>query len=250
MNILAFDTCLGACSVAVGRNIDTEEASIFAMFEAMEMGHAERLMPMIADTLAAAGLGLPQIGRIAVTNGPGSFTGTRISVAAARALALASDNRIEVVALSSLAVMAARASELLGQERHVGNGPRQPAGLSSRDLAIAVDARRGEVYVQLFRAGGNDPLSEPQLRTVAEAALLGGMGPIDFAGSGAAVVAVAACEQGREAAAHLPELLPRAEELARLAIGAAPLRAAVRPLYLRPADAKPQIGKSIARAPS
>lgn len=250
MNILVFDACLGACSVAVGRNIGTDKAETFAAFEAMEMGHAERLVPMIAEILAAASLDLSQINRIAVTNGPGSFTGTRISVAAARALALAAANRIEVVALSSLAVMAVRAGDLLGQPRHVGNGPSGPAGHRSRDLAIVVDARREEVYVQLFRAGGEVPLSEPLLRTIADAAVLGGMGPVDFAGSGAAAVAAAALDRGREAAAHLPELLPRAEELARLAIGAPPLRAPVRPLYLRPADAKPQIGKSIARAPS
>lgn len=205
---------------------------------------------MIAETLAAASLDLSQISRIAVTNGPGSFTGTRISVAAARALALAAGNRIEIVALSSLAVMAVRAGDLLGQPRHVGNGPSGLAGHRPRDLAIVVDARREEVYVQLFRSGGDGPLSEPLLRTISDAAVQGGMGPVDFAGSGAAAVAAAALERGREAAAHLPELLPRADELARLAIGAPPLRTPVRPLYLRPADAKPQIGKSIARAPS
>ena len=250
MNILAFDTCLGACSAAVSRHAGTEKAETFALFEAMEMGHAERLVPMIADALAAASLDLGQIDRIAVTNGPGSFTGTRISVAAARALALASAGRIEVVALSSLAVMARRAGDLLGRPRHVGNGPGGPDGQCPHHLAIAVDARRGEVYVQLFHDGGDCPLTEPLLLTFAQAAELGGMGPIDIAGSGAAAVAAAARERGRQATAHLPQLLPRAEELARLAIGVAPLEAPVRPLYLRPADAKPQTGKSIARAPS
>ena len=112
MNILAFDTCLGAVSVAVRRRGAGGEWLMRHACETRERGHAERLMPMVAETMAAAGLAFSDLDRIAVTVGPGSFTGVRVGVAAARGLALASG--IAVVGATSLAVMAHRADERLG----------------------------------------------------------------------------------------------------------------------------------------
>ena len=86
MNILAFDTCFGGCSVCVAvRRGDVCRCAQLLM-ERFETGHAERLMPMIAEVMEQARLTSIDLGRIAVTVGPGTFTGVRVGVAAARAL--------------------------------------------------------------------------------------------------------------------------------------------------------------------
>ena len=78
-------------------------------YEPRATGHAERLFPMIAEVMDGAGLAFSAIDRIAVTLGPGTFTGVRVGIAAARALALATGK--PVVAMTSLAVMAHRAED-------------------------------------------------------------------------------------------------------------------------------------------
>ncbi len=235
MNILAFDTCFDACSTCVALNGDGRVEVLAAALERFETGHAERLVPMIDAVMAKAELGFADIDRLAVTTGPGTFTGTRIGVAAARGLALATG--IPVVGASSLAVMAEVAARELA--------PRK----ADEDLIVAVDARRGEVYVQLFGATAADALSPPLLLPVEEAARLGNRKALHAVGSGAAAVAEAAMRAGRRGTAQLAGLLPEATALAALAANIAPGKAPVAPLYLRPPDAKPQDGKSIARAP-
>ena len=115
MNILAFDTCLGAVSVAVRWRGAGGEWLMRHAHEVRERGHAERLMPMMAEVMEEAGLAFSDIDRIAVTVGPGTFTGVRVGVAAARGLALASG--VATVGATSLAVMAHQADELLGPAR-------------------------------------------------------------------------------------------------------------------------------------
>lgn len=270
MNILAFDTSFAACSVAAGRVVAapggaerTHGVDLCARFEAMETGHAERLIPMIAEVMAEAHLEFKDIQRIAVTVGPGSFTGTRIAVAAARALALAL--AVDVVGVSSLAVMAETAARALAPQliadASAADSGAIAAALRPR-LSIAVDARRGEVYVQQFQSVGDTPLnvestgpltrpsSEPMLLSMAEAAALGQPAPLLVAGSGGEAVAAAARGAGRVASGHLPGLLLEARDLAVLAAGMAATAGAVTPLYLRPADAKPQAGKTIERVGS
>jgi tRNA threonylcarbamoyladenosine biosynthesis protein TsaB len=231
MNVLAFDTCLGGVSVAVRWQGARGEWLFCDRFELREGGHAERLMPMIAEAMEEAGLAFWDLARIAVTVGPGTFTGTRIGVAAARALALASNTK--TVGVSSLAVMAKVARREIASEA----------------VAVVVDARRGEVYAQLFGVG--DALSAkspPELLSIDEAAQLGGVGSIVFVGSGAASVAAAASRDGRHADARLPDLLPDAIALAQIAATLEPSEAPLVPFYLRPPDAKVQDGKAIARA--
>ena len=135
MNVLAFDTCLGAVSAAVRWKGASGEWQVASRFEARAGGHAERLMPMIAEVMEEAGLAFADLGRIAVTVGPGTFTGVRGGVAAARGLALASG--LPVVTATSLAVMAHGAREQL-------------QGRDADLLAVAVDARRGMVYLEIF----------------------------------------------------------------------------------------------------
>ena len=125
--VLAFDTAgpwIEAClRFADGRALHR--------LEPMEKGQAERLMPLLSELMAEAGLTWRDLGRIAVGTGPGNFTGVRIAVAAARGLALASGcPALGVTRLEALA-----------------------HGLP-RPLTVIEDARRGEVYVQNFTDDG------------------------------------------------------------------------------------------------
>jgi tRNA threonylcarbamoyladenosine biosynthesis protein TsaB len=233
MNILAFDTCLGACSAAVGLDVGGPAQRIIARCERRDTGHAEALLPMVRDVMAAAALDFEAIDRVAVTTGPGTFTGTRIGISAALGFSLV--RRVSVVGASSLALMASQAAELL---------PRWPA---AADLAVAVDVRRDQVYIQLFGAGGRVALGPPLLLDVADAARLGGDRPIVLVGSGSEAVAAAARREEREAAAELPDLQPDARHLVHMAYTLPPATKPLRPLYLRAPDAKPNLREGLRR---
>jgi tRNA threonylcarbamoyladenosine biosynthesis protein TsaB len=222
MNVLAFDTCFGAVSAAVRWKSARGEWLLREAYEPLTTGHAERLLPMIDAVMTGAGLTYHQLDRIAVTIGPGGFTGLRVGVAAARAMALATGK--PVVGLTSLAAMAERANLLLGKQR------------GARPLVIAVDARRGAVYIQAFGENAGDPLTPPALLDIAEAVGVLPAGPSIVAGSGAVLVLSAAARSDLESV--LPDLQPHARQLALLA-SVLPTLHPVIPLYLRPADAKP-----------
>ena len=132
VSVLAFDSGGAACSAAVLR----DGAVAARRLAPMERGHAEALMPMIAAVLAEAGTEVAALDLIAVTTGPGAFTGLRIGLAAARGLALASG----VPALGITRFAAAAAA--VPRERHAG-----------RRLVIALDSKREELYLQVFAAG-------------------------------------------------------------------------------------------------
>lgn len=221
MNILSLDTCFDACSVAAGRGLRSLTPGISFAFEGMQRGHSERLMPMIEMAAAEAGLELKSLDRIAATYGPGTFTGTRICVSAARALALATG--AQFVAVSSLKLMAM--------------SPRIPAA-PTRRVAIATDARRGEIYLEVFDRHTLQSLVAPQCIALADAVPLLGREPIVVAGSGAEALAAAANREGVDARAILPDLLPDALDLLFPACEM-PVTDDLRPLYLRPPDAKP-----------
>jgi tRNA threonylcarbamoyladenosine biosynthesis protein TsaB len=218
MNILAFDSSLNALSVAVARRQDAWQVT-----EAWEArsGHAERLLPMIGEVMAEAGMAFSAIDRIAVTVGPGSFTGVRVGVAAARGLALALKR--PAIGFTNLAVMAHEAARLL-RGAHAG-----------RLLAVVVDARDGH-YFQLFE--GHREVSPPLLLAADAAAAVIGRRPVLLVGSGADAVATAVAAAGGEGEPALIDLLPRAPALALLAESVAAL-GPVRPLYLRSHGAKP-----------
>jgi tRNA threonylcarbamoyladenosine biosynthesis protein TsaB len=234
MTVLAFDTCLGAVSVAVRRQGADGEWRVCDAMERRASGHAERLMPMIADVMEQAGLGFGDLERIAVTVGPGTFTGVRVGVAAARGLALATG--LPVVGTTSLAVMAHGAGELLGAAR------------SGELLGVAVDARRGMVYVQIFNRA-REATSAPLLLAPQEVAALVGARSVTVVGSGAEAVASAITAVGGSAQASFTELEPHARSLALLADTLGPVSPLL-PLYLRPPDVKPQADKSLSRASS
>lgn len=117
--------------------------------EEIASGHAERIFPAIAALLARAGLGYADLERIAVTTGPGSFTGLRIGLAAARGIALA--RGLPVVGVPSLVAISLSAPEDAGDV-----------------FGVLVDARRGEAYAQGFSAPG-EPFGPVRLLAIEEA---------------------------------------------------------------------------------
>lgn len=222
--VLAIDTSLAACSVALA----WEERGVRRLVHRLRTaptGHAEALMGLIAEATAEAGVGFADLDRIAVSVGPGTFSGLRIGIAAARGLALASGK--PTVGVSSLLVLAATA----GLRTEIAAG---------RLVAATIDARRGEVYLQLARrlVDGWRAESEPLLLPVSEAARrLPIDEPVLAVGYGAPLLGSAG---SAAVEARLPDLLPDARGLVQLADTAAP--GEVRPLYLRPPDAKPTSG--------
>ncbi len=222
MNILAFDTCFDACSAAAGRGLRSLTPSIAWRSEPMATGQAERLIPMIETVMDEAGLAFTDLNRITVTIGPGTFTGTRIAVSAARALALATG--APVVPLSSLTLMAMNPAI---------------ASVRGSSLVIATDARRDEVYLQRVDAHTLLPLGPAAAVPLSQAAAAVGPGPAVIAGSGAIRVAEAARAAGIDATAVLPNLLPDALDMLFASSTLPVAMGAVDPLYLRPPDAKP-----------
>lgn len=214
MNLLAIDTALEACSVAVvgkgGRPV--------AISETVGRGHAEYLLGMIARAMDDARLAFSDLDRIAVTVGPGSFTGLRVALAAARGLALVV--KCPVVGVGTLEVHAADARALAG----------------AVPVTAVLDARRGEVYAQRFAADGS-PSEPPSVGSPEFFAAEVGDGDV-LAGAGADIVA-AALPSGRTASVAHRRSAPDIRVLVELGLRAEPPTAAPRPLYLRPPDAKP-----------
>jgi tRNA threonylcarbamoyladenosine biosynthesis protein TsaB len=216
--LLALESATSACSAAVA---DSAGRILGHRRGAAAPDQADRLIELIDAMLREAGLDYGAIDVIAVNRGPGSFTGVRAGVAAARGLALATGR--PVIAVNTLEVLAAA----LGAQ-------------SAGTVIAALDARRGQIYVQVF---GQDlvALSKPRALAPAEVVLAGLAPPIRLAGNGADLLRAA-----------LPDDLPVLQEsaepdalgvarraIARIAAGERPVPGhAVRPLYLREPDAR------------
>jgi tRNA threonylcarbamoyladenosine biosynthesis protein TsaB len=216
--LLALESTASVPSVAVcddaGRTLGYARAERGA-------GQADRLVALIDAAVEAAALGYRDLDLLAVNRGPGSFTGVRAGVAAARALALALAR--PVLAVNTLEALAAAA------------GP-QPAGT----VVAAVDARRGEVYVQTFDRG-LAALDAPSALAPTDVRLGVAAPPLHLVGSGAALLAAALADVPFVVSERIePDARGVARRaLDRLAAGARPLEgSAVRPLYLRPPDAR------------
>src|SRR5215813_2679 len=148
MLVLAIDTALDACSAAV---LDSDRRAIVAReTQAMQRGHAEALMPLIARVMDGAAIEFKQLDRVAVTTGPGSFTGLRVGIAAARGIALAAGK--PAIGLTTLTGFAAP---------HIAENDSSP-------IVATVDARHEHVYLQVFGAGGRT-LVAPKIAPLREA---------------------------------------------------------------------------------
>lgn len=206
MIVLGLDTCLNACSVAV-----LDGARVLAWrSETMARGHQERLAPMAQAVMADAGLAFGRLERIGATVGPGSFTGLRVGVAFAKGLASALS--LPAVGIGTLEALAAQASGL---------------------VACAIDARRDQIYLQMFEAGAPLMAADalPLGTAAARLAELAMGRPLTLIGSGAPLLAAAA----PGAVILTPEGCD-ARQVARLAAARPP--APIRPLYLRAPDAR------------
>ena len=217
MRVLAIDTALEACSAAVlERGIITASETL-----PMARGHAEALMPLLARVMAKADTPFSALDRIAVTTGPGSFTGLRVGISAARGIALAAGK--PAVGLSTLAAFAA---PLIAED-------------DSTHVVAAIDARHDQVYLQVFGIGGRT-LVAPRIATLRDAARAAITGPARIVGSAANQVA-AAWPRGAEPPLSVEHLsAPDIGWVARLGAAAAEGYGPPKPLYLRPPDAQPQ----------
>jgi tRNA threonylcarbamoyladenosine biosynthesis protein TsaB len=227
MRILAIDTSCGAVSACV---LDSgSEEALVRRSEEMERGHAEALAPLLEQLMSDVEGGFATLDRVAATIGPGSFTGIRIGLAAARAIGLALD--IPVVGVSTLVAFA---GPLLFEPR---------PGV----IASAVDARHGRLYLQLFEATGR-PLIPPRVEDLRGAARSIGAGPVRITGSGARILAMEAARFGLNVdlvgSANFPDILT----VARVGLAAEPRECPPRPLYLKSPDARPAAGAGVARA--
>jgi tRNA threonylcarbamoyladenosine biosynthesis protein TsaB len=219
LRVLAIDTALEACSAAI---LDTDRAGgATSRSLPMMRGHAEALMPLIAAVMSAAKTEFTDLDRIAVTVGPGSFTGLRVGVAAARGIALATSK--PAVGLTTLAALAAPFFETD----------------DSRELLAVIDARHDQVYMQLFGPGGRS-LMAPRLASVREAIRTAMASPTRIVGNAAKLIEGAWPGNERRpplvSAVRSPDVL----WVARLGAATDDLMTPVRPLYLREADAHPQ----------
>lgn len=220
MRILALDTATTACSVALW----SDGAVRARRFAAMERGQAEALVPMLEEVRAEAGFDYAELDLLAVTVGPGAFTGLRIGLATARGLALAA--ALPCVGVTTLEAVA----EGVGDDEW-----------ADANLLVVLDAKRADVYAQVF-SSRLEPLG------VASAVVPSGLGALVPPGrlvvagdaSGRAVEALVAA--GADARCSAAPGVPDAVHVAAIAArrdrpGAADAPPA--PLYLRPPDATP-----------
>ena len=229
MNILAIDSAMAAVSACILAG--DERAVIASESLPMQRGHAEALLPSVERVVATLAGGFSALDRIAVTIGPGSFTGIRVGIAAARAIGLAC--RIPVVGISTLAAFAA--PHIAGAEMNV--------------VVSAVDAHHGNIYIAAYVMGGRSLLS-PRLLSVRDAVRQLGSGPVRLTGSGAPLLAIEAWSAGLSAEVIGELVSPDIRFVARLGILANPETSPPKPLYLKAPDAKPQEGGRILRVPA
>lgn len=219
MRVLAIDTALGACSAALFEA--ARDTMLASETLAMTRGHAEALMPLIARVMAQARTPFAAVDRIAVTIGPGSFTGVRVGISAARGIALASGK--PALGVSTLVAFAA---PLLAAEDKTA-------------IIAAIDASHGNVYLHVFAADGQTVVA-PRIATIAAVARAGRGARLRIVGSAAASIA-AVWPDGAA-----PPLLVEARQapdiawVARLGAIAQDTGAPPQPLYLRAPDARPQ----------
>ena len=197
--VLAFDTSAAQCAAALlwGDRV------VGLRHEVMAKGQAERLLPLLAEMLAEAGIGWADLGCIGVGTGPGNFTGVRIAVAAARGLAL------------GLGVPAVAVTSLEAQAFGVGGV-----------VVSSLDARRGSIYVQVFGGAGQAVICDlDSLPVIAVGAACVGFMAQEIA---------ARCG-GQVSAGHEPMVVA----MARIALSRRNSGGRPAPFYLRGADAAP-----------
>jgi tRNA threonylcarbamoyladenosine biosynthesis protein TsaB len=218
VTILAVDTALGGCSVAL---LDGEKIRAH-IFEAMDRGHAERLAPMVEEAMQVAGVAFARLDRLAVTTGPGTFTGQRVGLAFMRGLRLAL--KIPLTGITTLEAIAAAAMDQTKQAK----------------AAVIHDARRDEAYLLL--QDGAQTLQQPVVLPFADAVeRIRAFGPCAVAGTGAAAAMESLGGDFTLSTIRQPDAL----WVARLAQRLPASEGAPGPLYLRAPDAKLPGGRAL-----
>lgn len=218
MLILAIDTALDACAAAV---LDTSAGKLIAQESlAMKRGHAEALMPLIARVMKASGIAFAGLDRIAVTTGPGSFTGLRVGLSAARGIALAADR--PVVGLTTLTAYAAPLVSESGEH----------------PIISAIDARHDHVYFQVVSGNGSS-LVRPQVAPIEVALDASRFGAAHLVGNAAGILSQRWPAQALPPFKVDTQPAPDIAWVAWLGAAVSPNTAPARPFYLRAPDAKP-----------
>ena len=226
MRVLAIDTALEACSVAI---LDTDLSDVRVHESVpMQRGHAEALMPLIARVLDRAQLAFAALDRVAVTTGPGSFTGLRVGLAAARGIALAAGK--PAIGLSTLATFAAPFI----------------AADDTLPVVVAIDARHDHVYLQVFGPGGRTVVA-PRVAPLREALRVSATGAPRITGTAANKLAALWPAGERAPTAVEQRSAPNIDWVARLGAAATDPGTPPKPLYLRAPDAHPQDAMQLAR---
>jgi tRNA threonylcarbamoyladenosine biosynthesis protein TsaB len=219
MLILAIDTALDACSAGI---LDSNAGKLIAQESlAMKRGHAEALMPLIARVIKESGIPFTALDRIAVTTGPGSFTGLRVGLSAARGIALAADK--PVVGVTTLTAYAAP----------VVSRNAEPPVIS------AIDARHDHVYFQAVSGNGGS-LIRPRVAPIEEALGASKFGAPHLVGNAAKILADRWPADALQPFKVDPQPAPDIAWVAWLGAAVDPNNAPARPFYLRAPDAKPQ----------
>jgi tRNA threonylcarbamoyladenosine biosynthesis protein TsaB len=217
VRILAFDCATIRCSAALWAD------GVVRAHEASEAAHgaAEALVPMLTRVLAAAETELRDADRLAITVGPGHFTGLRAGLAVARGLVLATG--MEAVAVTTLEAVAASTDD---------------AARRGRDVLVAIDSKRAEPFLQIFDEGLR-PLCDPLSSDVEGfAAAFDRRRALLVAGDAGPRLIDALRRAGCDAVAAATLSRPDAAVVAALAAARKPLDGPVRPFYLHPPAVK------------
>lgn len=225
MRVLAIDTALAACAAAV---LDTDHGIVASETLPMVRGHAESLIPLIARVMKRSDTIFRNLGRIAVTTGPGSFTGVRVGLAAARGFGVATG--VPVVGVSTLSVYAAP----------------YLAGNDKSPVVAAIDARHGHVFLQVFGPGGHTIVS-PRLARLSEAIAAASSAPACLVGSAAQAVADGLAKNAAPPRAVDPREAPDIVWVAQIGAVTPQAQSLPHPQYLRAPDAQPQNAAQLPR---
>ena len=218
MLILAIDTALDACAAAI---LDTDNNKVIAQeSQAMKRGHAEALMPLVARVMKQSGIAFGALDRIAATTGPGSFTGLRVGLSAARGIALAASK--PVVGITTLTAYTAPYLSEHG----------------AHPIICAIDARHDHVYLQAV-TGHGEPLLTPRVAPMAEALATSRFGAPHLVGNAATILAERWPKDALAPVKVDQQAAPDIVWVAWLAAAVDPDVATPRPFYLRAPDAKP-----------
>lgn len=219
MLLLAIDTALDACAAGI---LDTGTGHLVAHETLpMKRGHAEALMPLLARVMTQSGIAFAELDRIAVTTGPGSFTGLRVGLSAGRGIGLAAGK--PVVGVTTLAAYAA------------------PVVSRNGDVPViaSIDARHDHVYFQAVSGNGTS-LQRPCVIPINEAIEAARFGAPHLVGNAANLLAARWPDDALQPVAIDEQAAPEISWVAWLGAAVDPQTALARPFYLRAPDAKPQ----------